>query len=87
MLFEIIRFGSQAVKDLNRNTLGEMTLRSYVEKHRYSDAFVDQYLVPMGSAIWSTPAGEILDFPARNFLVFFNNHGLLKFTDKPVWKP
>jgi predicted NAD/FAD-binding protein len=43
------------------------------------------YLAPMGAAIWSTPADEMLDFPAENFVAFFNNHRLLQY-DRPVWR-
>jgi predicted NAD/FAD-binding protein len=43
------------------------------------------YLAPMGAAIWSAPAFEILDFPAENFVAFFSNHRLLQY-DRPVWR-
>ncbi len=43
------------------------------------------YLAPMGAAIWSSPAAEMLDFPAENFVAFFNNHRLLQY-DRPVWR-
>jgi hypothetical protein len=39
----------------------------------------------MGAAIWSAPAGEMLDFPAENFVAFFDNHRLLHY-DRPVWR-
>ena len=40
----------------------------------------------MGSAIWSTPHKDMLNFPALNFLNFFKNHGLLTINDRPQWK-
>jgi predicted NAD/FAD-binding protein len=39
----------------------------------------------MGAAIWSARASEMLDFPAENFVAFFNNHRLLQY-DRPVWR-
>ena len=39
----------------------------------------------MGAAIWSAPANEMLDFPAENFVTFFDNHRLLHY-DRPVWR-
>jgi predicted NAD/FAD-binding protein len=39
----------------------------------------------MGAAIWSAPANEILDFPAENFVAFFDNHRLLH-QERPVWR-
>ena len=39
----------------------------------------------MGAAIWSAPSSDMLDFPAENFVAFFNNHRLLQY-DRPVWR-
>ena len=39
----------------------------------------------MGDAIWSTPPGKMLDYPAATFLRFCDNHGLLHITGKPMW--
>jgi predicted NAD/FAD-binding protein len=40
----------------------------------------------MGAAIWSTAADVMLSFPAKTFLNFFKNHGLLKLKDRPRWQ-
>jgi predicted NAD/FAD-binding protein len=47
---------------------------------------VDNYLAPMAAAIWSTPAGRVTAFPARSFLRFFKNHGLLDLRHRPRWR-
>jgi uncharacterized protein len=47
---------------------------------------VENYLLPMAAAIWSTPAGRVGQFPALSFLRFFNNHGLLSLLDRPKWR-
>lgn len=86
MLLEINRFADGAIKDLEAGALDGISLGDYVGQNGYTEMFITKYLEPMGAAIWSTPAGKILDFPARNFVVFFKNHGLLKFTDSPIWK-
>jgi predicted NAD/FAD-binding protein len=39
--------------------------------------FVEHYVIPMGAAIWSAAPGEFLGIPARTFVRFFANHGLL----------
>jgi predicted NAD/FAD-binding protein len=39
----------------------------------------------MGDAIWSTPPGDMLDYPAKTFLRFCDNHGLLHISGKPQW--
>ena len=61
-------------------------LRELLERGRYGRAFVDRYLVPMGAAIWSTDPRRMLDFPARFFLRFFANHGLLSASLRPQWR-
>ena len=40
----------------------------------------------MGAAIWSTDPGRMLDFPARFFVRFLHNHGMLTVNDRPVWR-
>jgi len=47
---------------------------------------IDNYLVPMAAAIWSTPTTQIHAFPAGPFLHFFRNHGLLSFRNRPLWR-
>ena len=40
----------------------------------------------MGAAIWSSHANQIKEYPAKSFLTFFNNHGLLNIKRRPQWK-
>lgn len=84
-LFEIARFCRQAKADLEAGgNLG--TLDEYVRSRRYSPFMVENYLLPMAAAIWSTPAGRVGRFPALSFLRFFRNHGLLSLVDRPRWR-
>ena len=84
-LLEIARFSKQGLADLQREEqLG--SLREYVRRHQYMPFMVDNYLKPMAAAIWSAPTGQILDFPARSFLLFFKNHGLLSLRNRPAWR-
>jgi uncharacterized protein len=85
MLLEILRFQKAAKNDLNEGRLHGLTLGEYVTRGKYSNYFRDRYIVPMGAAIWSTPAEHMLDFPAENFVSFFENHKLLHW-DRPVWR-
>lgn len=63
----------------------EMTLGELLKKYNYSDDFRDLHLIPMGAAIWSTPADQMMDYPALAFLNFCQNHGLLQVDDRPQW--
>jgi len=40
---------------------------------------LSDHLVPMGAAIRSAPANEMLDFPVENFVACFHNHRLTHF--------
>ncbi|MDT8419531.1 MAG: FAD-dependent oxidoreductase [Desulfuromonadales bacterium] len=85
-LLEIARFSRRAKKDLLAGTLPAVTLGEYLQQGRYSPFMVDNYLLPMAAAIWSTPTLKAADFPAEAFLRFFRNHGLLSFRDRPQWR-
>jgi predicted NAD/FAD-binding protein len=39
----------------------------------------------MGAAIWSTDPESMLNFPARFFVRFLSNHGMLTVNDRPLW--
>jgi predicted NAD/FAD-binding protein len=85
MLTEIPAFGRQSVDDLRDGRLTGLTLGAYFRQREFSKRLLTDYLAPMGAAIWSAPASEMLDFPAENFVAFFDNHRLLHY-DRPVWR-
>jgi predicted NAD/FAD-binding protein len=86
MLSDILRFNRAATRAVQEGTLNGQTLGRYLEDGGYGKAFTDHYLVAMGSAIWSAPQREMLDFPVEPFLRFFFNHGLLSLGDRPPWR-
>ena len=87
MVRDILRFNREAVADLDAGRISDSeTLGSYLERNRYSESFQRQYLVAMGSAIWSADCATILDFPLSFFLRFFRNHGLLSVRNQPQWR-
>lgn len=85
MLAEILRFHRVAPAWLEFGG-AETTLRELLAQHRFGGRFVDDYLVPMGAAIWSTDPGRMMDFPARFFVRFLHQHGMLSVDDRPVWR-
>lgn len=84
MILDILRFNKEAVALLN--TENEISLGEYLKEHHYRANFVDHYIIPMGAAIWSTDAGNMLDFPARFLVRFFHNHGFLTVNNRPQWR-
>lgn len=84
MINDILAFNKKANKDLMVESKDlDKTLGEYIKN--YSKAFKNRYLLPMGAAIWSTPSSEMNNFPARTFLKFFKNHGLLGVTTHHQW--
>jgi uncharacterized protein len=62
------------------------TLGDYLAEHRYGDAFRDEHLVPMASALWSSPSAQVLAFPARYLVQFMANHCMLQLIGRPSWR-
>ncbi len=77
MIADILKLSRNAQRLLDDPTVLPLTLGQLLEREGFSTGFTDWYLIPMGDAIWSTPPGEMLDYPAATFLRFCNNHGLL----------
>ena len=83
MIREILRFNQSSVLLLNNDE--GINLGDYLEREGYSDFFKKYYILPMGSAIWSSNIKTMLAFPAKFFIQFFNNHGMLNINDRPQW--
>ena len=85
MIRDILRFNREALQSLQFEEPGQ-TVSGYLERHRYSSIFRDQYLVPMAAAIWSAEPVAIHEMPFTFLVQFFDNHGLLQLDDRPQWK-
>ena len=86
MLSGLLRFYRRAPRDLLHITDPDLSLGDYLREHRFSTAFQRDHLLPMAGAIWSAPPEVLLNYPAASFIRFFENHGLLKLKDRPVWR-
>jgi len=84
MVCDILRFNKQSLALLSPGN--EMPLGAYLQQHGYSQQFIRDYIVPMGAAIWSTDAEQMLQFPARFFVRFFHHHGMLSIDQRPQWR-
>ena len=85
-VWDLIRFARIGYRDLNSGYLEGKSLGKYCKKRRFGHAFLNNYLYPMGAAIWSSPIEEVHRFPAQPYLHFLENHGLLRLTNRPQWK-
>ncbi len=79
MLLEILRFNKLALADLSAGRLDDGSLGRYLLANGFSARFRDDYLLPMGAAIWSMSTQSMLNFPVKSFITFFNNHHLLQY--------
>ncbi len=86
MLSDIARFYKSAPKMIEDAAHFDLTLGDFLSAQKYSDAFIRDHILPMGAAIWSTTARDMLDYPLATFVRFFESHGLLKFIDRPQWR-
>jgi predicted NAD/FAD-binding protein len=85
MIRDILRFNRESPRLLGDRE-DVLCLGDYLARERYSSRFIQHYIVPMGAAIWSTDPQTMLSFPARYFVEFFSNHGLLSVNDRPQWR-
>jgi len=85
LVLTIMRFFRIARAALEKPADLECTVAEFVERHRLGRDFLEFYLVPMSSAVWSTEPGRMLDFPALSLIRFFQNHGFLGVTTHHPW--
>ena len=86
MLNDIRRFYKEAPKFLEINENSDITLGNFLTKNNYCESFINDHLMPMGAAIWSTTVDDMKNYPAVAFMRFFQSHGLLTITNRPTWK-
>jgi len=87
MLREILRFNRICVPDRDSGWVGHSTIGEYLRRRNFSEAFRENYLIPMAAAVWSTPRARMLEYPASALITFFDNHRLLHGDRaRPVWR-
>jgi len=85
MVRDLMRFYREAPALLLQHD-NSVTLGDYLAQNNYGAAFRDEHLVPMASALWSSPPTQILGFPARYLVQFMANHQMLQVSDRPEWR-
>ncbi len=84
MIRDILRFNREAPALLEQEQ--DSSLDDCLRAGRYSREFIDHYILPMAAAIWSAEPAIMGQMPARFFVRFFKNHGLLSVKDRPQWR-
>jgi predicted NAD/FAD-binding protein len=85
MLKQIGRFNKESIKVLNEKAYADYTLEKFIKDGGYGDDMLWKYLIPMSSAVWSTPMDKMLEFPVQTLIRFFFNHGFLGLNTQHQW--
>lgn len=86
MLAEILRFNRLAQAELNKHDSLNLSTAEFCHRHKFSNDFVELYLVPLGASIWSADPRTYMDFPISTLLKFLDNHGLVSLGNRPNWR-
>lgn len=86
MLADVTRFYREAPQDLVELEGPLTSLDDYLAAKGYGQAFRDDHLLPMASAIWSTPLTDIGAYPAAGLIRFFQNHGMMQVVGRGLWR-
>jgi predicted NAD/FAD-binding protein len=84
MLAEVKRFHAAATRLLRTDT--DETLGAFLDRHGFSRYFADYFMTPLVAAVWSSPPGEALRYPARYLFTFLEHHGMLSVFGSPTWR-
>jgi len=85
MLAEVKRF-HRAALGLLESDADDATVGEFLGRHGFSQFFIDHFMTPLIAAVWSSPPGQSLDYPARYLFVFLEHHGMLSVFNSPTWK-
>ena len=86
MLLEVDRFRRESTEVLDNPKYLDYTIDQYIREECYSDHFFQKFLIPMSSAVWSTPLELMFSFPAVTLIRFFKNHGFLGLKTQLPWR-
>jgi predicted NAD/FAD-binding protein len=73
---DILKFYREARELLTRSD--DVRLDDYLRERGYSEAFVNDHLLPLVGAVWSSNRQGAREFPARLLVRFFDHHGFLR---------
>ncbi len=82
MCLDILKFNSQGLGVAQK---GNLTIGEFLSELGTGKWFRDYYLLPLSGAIWSTPKEQIMNFPAKSMMQFFQNHALLGINGQHQW--
>lgn len=84
-LYQITQFNKTAKASIHQID-ERITIMDFLKDNGFSQRLIDEYVIPMGAAIWSTSQNDTYQFPAKSFISFWENHCLLQILDRPKWR-
>lgn len=81
---DFVKFNNKAKLDFKNSSMPDVTLDEYSQS--FSDVFRTFYLFPIAASVWSGGTDSVKTMPARFFVSFFQNHGLLNIINRPKWR-
>ena len=84
MIRDILRFNRVSISKL-KGLSETTTIGEFLKNNNFGKQFIENYIIPMGAAIWSTATEKTIEMPAVFYIRFFQNHGLLQINKRPQW--
>ena len=86
MLNDILKFNKNSSTILSSPYSDKITVKEFIEGNNYKKDFVENYLIPLGSSLWSCPKDKFMNFSILFVIEFLHNHCMLVINDRPIWK-
>lgn len=86
MLIDILRLNAKCRRILESGHLPGGSLGEFLATSGLSRELASRYLLPMAGLIWSCSPKKAMEYPAADFMRFFDSHSLFTATQQPVWR-
>ena len=86
LLLDILRLNKLCNALLKSGALPAGSLGEFLLREKFSTELQSRYLLPMAGMIWSCSPQKATEYPAADFMRFFDSHGLFTTMDQPQWK-
>ncbi|MGQ0502720.1 MAG: NAD(P)/FAD-dependent oxidoreductase [Panacagrimonas sp.] len=85
MLIDILRLNDKCNRLLQVGVLPAGSLGDFLAGSGLSKELASRYLLPMAGLIWSCSPKKAMEYPAADFMRFFDSHSLFTATQQPTW--
>ncbi len=86
MLYDVNRFNREFKSPASGSGIGDRPVVEFLAGRGYRTEFLEHYLVPLGSALWSAPPAVFRRFPAAFVIGFLRNNRLLQTGRRPRYR-